>query len=173
MMRILKNKKGMSLFEVVISITMLGVIVVPLMMLITTSVILANKNRDKVDLNYITEIIVEEVRTSVKEMTYLPEYSSYDSSINDYRDYTIDLEVLVKQSAIDGTLKSTDEIGVVGPSGSVDQFRTFSYKVEYRHSDCYDARYPETYEFNIYIYHEGKNVKRIKVPVWAKRKLHT
>jgi len=173
MMRMLKNKKGMTLFEVVVSITMLGVIVVPLMMLFSSSVLLANKNRDKVDLNYIAEIIVEEVRTSVKSggTSLLPEYNSYVASENDYSEY-IDLRSLVQQSENDGTHEITDEIGIVGPSGNIEQFRAFSYKVGYEHSTCYDARYPETYEFIINIYHEGRNVKKLKIPIWAERTLH-
>jgi|GEM_PF-919718 len=173
MIKILKSKKGMTLVEVVISITMLGVILVPLMALFSTSVILANKNRDKVDLNYLTEIVVEEVRASVKTVgRSLPTYESYDPSSKDYTEYTISLVSLVEESKNDGTKKTTEEIGIVGPiSDSTDQYRPFSYKVEYDHSSCYDDRYPNTYEFVIYIYQEGEMVKKLKVPVWDENKL--
>jgi prepilin-type N-terminal cleavage/methylation domain-containing protein len=166
MMKILRNKKGMTLFEVLISITMLGVIAVPLMMLFCSSVILANKNRDKVDLNYIADIVVEEVRDSVKGNNTLPKYSSYDSSINDYTDYSIYLRDLVIQSKSDGTKKSTDKIGIIGHESS-GNFRAFSYIVEYNHSECYDPNYNQTYEFFINIYNEDRMVKKLKIPVWA------
>ena len=166
MIKVLRNKKRMTIFEVLISITMLGVIAVPLLMLLSSSVILANKNRDKVDLNYIADIVVEEVKDSVKNTNLLPKYSSYDPSINDYTDKSIDLRNLVIQSKSDDTKKSTDEIGIIG-LGSAEHFRAFSYKVEYNHSDCYDPNYNQTYEFYIIIYNEGRMVKMLKIPVWA------
>lgn len=166
MMKILRNKKGMTLFEVLISITMLGVIAVPLMMLLCSSVILANKNRDKVDLNYIADIVVEEVRDSVKNRNKLPKHNSYDSSIDDYTDYSIDLRELVIQSISDGTKKSTDEIGIIALDYT-ENYRAFSYLVEYNHSECYDSNYNQTYEFIIYIYDEDRMVKKLKIPVWA------
>lgn len=66
----LKNKlssnKGMTLIEVVVSITILGIVVVPLLSVFSTSMTLASKRSNQIEINSITRLIKDNVMVAIK-----------------------------------------------------------------------------------------------------------
>ncbi|NMB34474.1 MAG: hypothetical protein GX992_09675 [Clostridium sp.] len=171
MFDILKNKRGMTLYEVVISIGVFAVIAVPLVMLFNNSVIMANKNKAKIDLNSATAIIVEEVKEAVKDRSNLPKYSSYNPVSNNYTGYEVSLTTLLGDaiSGADGSHTFiTEKLGLMGPNGPEELHRSISYTVKYDHENYYDPKYPDTYNFLITVFEGDKNIKNLKIAVWRK-----
>ena len=65
-MKIFKNRKGMTLIEVIVSMTVLGILSAPVLMIFTNSMMTVKLANDRIEINAATRIIKESVTNSVK-----------------------------------------------------------------------------------------------------------
>lgn len=66
MRKLLKNKKGMTLTEVVVALAVLGIVSAPLLVVFTNSAVIVKKTGDRIEINAVTRVIKENVINSVK-----------------------------------------------------------------------------------------------------------
>lgn len=178
----LKDKKGMTLVEVIISITLLGVILLPIMMLFNGSILMANKIKGDIDTDAVVQTIKQVIIDSVKSnpVKGIPKKTDINTSNpNQYVPNATSFNVkdLIDQSVISGNLETSDMLCVFGVNGDIKRFFDYGYKVQYDHGEHYDSSYPNVYNFVLIIY-KNDSVKgdvvlqRIKISARSLNQLH-
>ncbi len=93
------NKKGFSLIEVLLGLFLLGLISVSILPVLTSTVINMNKNKIKLEMNYIGEMALEKIK-SYDEENFLDDFI--------FNEKTLDLiELFKKQENSKITLKES------------------------------------------------------------------
>jgi prepilin-type N-terminal cleavage/methylation domain-containing protein len=72
MLKVLRRKKGMTIIEVIVSLTLLAVLSVPISMLFLNSMKTVTLANEQIELNAVTRVIKEDVTNSVKNGVELP-----------------------------------------------------------------------------------------------------
>lgn len=170
MKKLTRNKKGFTLIEVILSVTLLAIVMVPLMTLFSSTVIISNKVKAQIELDSVVRTIFENVNDAVKHDAIIPLYDSYDSTLNDF-DTSIPLNQfrianLIVDSNSSGNREVSDKLGVI--KDPIINYLEYSFDINYWDSsvDYYDStNYPSTYNFVITVYKDNERVKTLKIAV--------
>lgn len=74
MIAILKNKKGMTITEVIMALAILGIIAIPLLAVFSNSIFLTHLTKSQMEINAVMQIVKGEVVQSVKNGRQLPDF---------------------------------------------------------------------------------------------------
>lgn len=147
MFKFLKSNKGMSLIEVIISLAMLAVVMVPLMMGFLNVLMVTKLTKQQTEVNAVSAVVKEQVTEAVIQDNYpipyvVPVAGETELRLRDF---------IGKAIAEDPTaLKTSDNLAIVDSNGQKNE--KYFYIVSYKHESCYDgANYPYTYHVIISI----------------------
>jgi prepilin-type N-terminal cleavage/methylation domain-containing protein len=168
MKRLLRNKKGMSLLEVMIAITVLGLLTMPIMISFMNTQRYAKKIDKETEISSITRTVKQLVVDGLVKNEPLVDKDG--NSIDIYVSDTIDDKFrdfikYCRSAANKDTLIESVEL-MIYSGGS--QNTKYSYKLAYHHNEFYDGtQYPNVYNVLIKIIERdsGSVVNQIKIAV--------
>ncbi len=150
---IVKNKKGMTMVEVVISLTVIGIISIPLFAAFMSSAALMKKTHEQMEINAVTRVVKENVTVSVKYGggNKIPSYE-----IDEYGD---EIEVVLKGLSEAKNLKVVDSMRRV-----YDKYK-FDVKREKNFGEI--INFPDTSEYIVILKENpgGREIQKVRMNI--------
>lgn len=101
------NKKGYTIIEVLLTIAVVGILMVPVMQFFTNSIEIGQKSRRQVKAAYIAQDYLEMAKVKAQQGKTLDETALVDTTVNE-TEGIYDISITYMED--NGTLKSSDEI---------------------------------------------------------------
>lgn len=135
MLRFFKRIKGTTLIDVIVSMTILGIITVPLLTVFSDTIALNKKGNDQIDINAVARVVKENVVDDVKASSSPLTYSLTNYHIISEGGFTI-----------------PDYYYDVSPAGAVNGTScTYLYKIKIKKRNNLTSAYEEKCNFNIMV----------------------
>lgn len=139
MIRLLNNEKGMTLIEVVVSLALLGILILPITVGFMNTLKVTKLIEQQTEVNAVSEVVKDQVAEALIQDNYplaLLEPTPAET------EWLIRPVVIAAKSTPDEEKKSPN-LAVVYSSGEKNE--KYFYTVSYTHNSCYDINYPYTY----------------------------
>lgn len=160
MFKTLRNKKGMTLTEVIIALAVFGIISVPLIAVFSNSVFITRLTKNQLEINAVIQIVKVEVTQAVKNGNSIKTFEDPDDKV-EISPKVPAAAPLYSASGNETTFLLIDESNLNG---------RYKYKVKYisKWEDSPDILEPEPYtvELMIELYSDsGKLLKELKADI--------
>lgn len=172
MKRLFKSKKGMSLIEVMVALTILGLLTIPVMTAFMNTQIYARKVDKETEISSITRTVKQIVANGLIENLELIDIGGIavnqfdgDPSDSDYDSYMDFINYGIAHES-DPDPITTPYLQILEGS-SLSANSKYQFTISYHHKDFYNAKYPDVYNLLITIIEKGssKVANKIKIAV--------
>jgi prepilin-type N-terminal cleavage/methylation domain-containing protein len=153
MKKILRNKKGMTLIEVIISISVLAIFLVPITVGFQNALLISKLSENQLEINNVSRLIREEVVYSMLNNTPLFRYNPADTSVNNFvgRETNQD-QIYNLLDEVKATTSVSKSPQLAALSWTEEKyFRKYYFIVTYDQA-TFETKYPETYSVKIDIF---------------------
>lgn len=146
----LKDKKGMTLIEVILALSLLAIFTIPLSVGFMNTLIISRMVEKENHVNAVTSIIKERVQDALRNVEM--ELVYVDGSDETLKDFLL--------SGVGGsdTIESS-AIKVNYPNDDENNDYVFFYRLNYDHETCYDDEYETVYHVIVSVYLVNKDFK--------------
>jgi len=146
----LKSKKGMTLIEVILALSLLAIFTLPLTIGFMNSLLISRKIEVENHVNAVTSIIKERVQDAlIDENIDLPYVSGGTFNIIDFISSNI---------VGDGGESDPIEVEYSSDDGEKNNYKFF-YRLSYHHDSCYDEEYETVYHVIVSVYLVNRDFK--------------
>lgn len=159
MIKMLKSKKGMSIIEVILALTVLSIVSIPLMTSFGNSIKLTKHIDKEIDINAISRVAIERVTEALVKGNPLPDEQNSGAEIK-LRELISDTDA---SALLDSELAESNKIGIIDSYGNLipDYYVVVSYC-----KDFFDPVYKIRYVLiEIKNANNDSNVNQIKIAV--------
>lgn len=151
MKSLLKCKKGMTLIEVILALSLLAIFTIPLSIGFMNSLLISKKIERENYVNAVTSIIKERVQDAlIDEYIELPCVAGGT---------TLNLRDFISNHLSVGGGGESDPIKVDYPNDYENNNYIFFYRLNYDHDTCYDTEYETVYHVIVSVYLVNRDFK--------------